>query len=168
MGLIEYCEENANVVIVTQTQKLMLVHSNGPFRTSTVRYTTSGEASLVVVCCINQDTDRLICRLLAIGVQGLPSKDYYLLQEPIEELLKAALYVRKQWLASAQLARERQKRRVAEQTEKCPEECQFMTNWLLQGTGYPALGIYNRLLSSAFSASSCLISSKAFSMSMAC
>jgi hypothetical protein len=54
----------------------------------------------------------------------------------MEELLKAPLYVRKQWLASAQSARERQKRRAAaEQAEKYSEERQFMTNWLLQGTG---------------------------------
>jgi hypothetical protein len=65
-----------------------------------------------------------------MGVQGLPFKDHYLLQAPMEELLKALLRVRKQWLASA---REGQKYRVAEQAEKCPEERQFMTNWLLQG-----------------------------------
>jgi hypothetical protein len=53
----------------------------------------------------------------------------------MEELLKAPLYVHKQWLASAQSARERQKRRVAAQAEKYPEERQFMANWLLRGTG---------------------------------
>jgi hypothetical protein len=66
-----------------------------------------------------------------MGFQELPSKDHYLLQEPMEELLKAPLHVRKQWLASA---RKRQKRRVAEQAEKYPKERQFMVNWLLQGT----------------------------------
>jgi hypothetical protein len=70
-----------------------------------------------------------------MGVQGLPSKNHYLFQEPMEELLKAQLHVRKQWLASAQSARERQKRRIAEQAEKYPEERQFMVNWLLQGAG---------------------------------
>jgi hypothetical protein len=44
----------------------------------------------------------------------------------MEELLEAPLYVRKQWLASAQSARERQKRRVAAQAEKYPEERQFL------------------------------------------
>jgi hypothetical protein len=53
----------------------------------------------------------------------------------MEELLKAQLQVRKQWCASAQSARERQRRRVAEQAEKYPEERQFMVNWLLEGTG---------------------------------
>jgi hypothetical protein len=76
-------------------------------------------------------------------VQGLPSKNHYLFQEPMKELLKAQLHVRKQWLASAQSARERQKRRDAEQAEKYPEERQFMTNLLLQGTRYPAFGIFN-------------------------
>jgi hypothetical protein len=65
----------------------------------------------------------------------------------MEELLKAPLYVRKQWLASAQSARERQKRRVATQAEKYPEERQFMANsasprdWVIP---YPAIGIFNR------------------------
>jgi hypothetical protein len=70
-----------------------------------------------------------------MGVQGLPSNNHFLFQEPMEELLKAPLYVRKQWLALAQSARERQKRRVAAQAEKYPEEGQFMVNWLLRGTG---------------------------------
>jgi hypothetical protein len=39
-----------------------------------------------------------------MGVQGLPSKDHYLLQQLMEELLKALLRFRKQWLASAQSA----------------------------------------------------------------
>jgi hypothetical protein len=69
-----------------------------------------------------------------MGAQGLPSKNHYLFQEPMEELLKAQ-HARKQWLASAQSARERQKRRIAEQAEKYPEERQFMVNWLLQGIG---------------------------------
>jgi hypothetical protein len=56
-------------------------------------------------------------------------------QEPIEELLKVPLYVYKQWLASAQSARERQKRRVTAQAEKYPKERQFMANQLLRGTG---------------------------------
>jgi hypothetical protein len=80
----------------------------------------------------SQDTDRLISRQFAIRVQGLPSKDHYLVQEPMDELLKVPLHIRKQWLASAQSARERQKRRVAEQAKKYPEERQFMANWLLQ------------------------------------
>jgi hypothetical protein len=70
-----------------------------------------------------------------MGVQELPSNNHYIFQEPMEELLKAQLHVRKQWLASAQSARERQKRRDTEQAEKYPEERQFMANWLLQGTG---------------------------------
>jgi hypothetical protein len=70
-----------------------------------------------------------------MGVQGLPSKNDYLFQEPMEELLEAQLHFRKQWLASAQSVQEWQKRRVAEQADKCPKERQFMTNWLLQGTG---------------------------------
>jgi hypothetical protein len=57
-------------------------------------------------------------RKFAMGVQGLPSNNHYLSQEPMEELLKAHLHVRKQWLASAQSARERQKLRVAAQAEK--------------------------------------------------
>jgi hypothetical protein len=61
----------------------------------------------------------------------------------MEDFLKAPLHVLKQWLASAQSAREWKKRRVAEQAEKHPEERQFMANWLLQGT-YPALSIFNR------------------------
>jgi hypothetical protein len=69
-----------------------------------------------------------------MGVQGLPSNDHYLLQEPMEELLKAPLHVRKQWLASAQSARERQKLRVDEKVEKYPEERQSMANRPLQGT----------------------------------
>jgi hypothetical protein len=68
-------------------------------------------------------------------VQGLSSNNHYLFQESMEELLKAQLHVRKQWLASAQSARERQKRPVAEQAEKYPEERQFMANLLLHGTG---------------------------------
>jgi hypothetical protein len=84
---------------------------------------------------LTQDTDRLISRQFAMGVQGLPSNNHYLFQEPMEELLKAQLQVRKQWLVSAQSARERRKRRVAEQAEKYPGERQFMTNWLLEGTG---------------------------------
>jgi hypothetical protein len=70
-----------------------------------------------------------------MGVQGLSSNNHYLFQEPMDELLKAQMHVRKQWLASAQSARERQKRRIAEQAEKYLEERQFMVNWLLQGTG---------------------------------
>jgi hypothetical protein len=62
----------------------------------------------------------LISRQFTMGVQGLPSKNLYLFQEPMEEILKAQLHVRKQWLASVQSARERQKRRVAEQAEKYP------------------------------------------------
>jgi hypothetical protein len=92
---------------------------------------------------ITQDTDRRIIRQFAMGVQGLPSKYHYLLQEPVEELLKAPLHVLKQWLASAQSTREREKRRVAEQAEKHPEKRQFMANWLHQGT-YPAFSIFNR------------------------
>jgi hypothetical protein len=84
---------------------------------------------------ITQDTDRLISRQFAMGVQGLPSNSHYLFQEPMGELLKASLYVRKQWLASTQLARERQKRWVTAQAEKYPKERQFMENWLLRGTG---------------------------------
>jgi hypothetical protein len=61
-----------------------------------------------------------------MGVQGLPFTDHYLFQEPIEELLKAPLRARKQWLALAQSAREWQKRRLAEQAENYPEERQFM------------------------------------------
>jgi hypothetical protein len=41
---------------------------------------------------------------LEMGVQGLPSNNYYLFQEPMEELLKAQLHVPKQWLASTQSA----------------------------------------------------------------
>jgi hypothetical protein len=74
---------------------------------------------------ITQDTHRLISRQFAMGVQGLPSNNHFLFQETMEELLTAPLYVRKQWLASA---RERQKRRVASQAEKYPEEHQFMAN----------------------------------------
>jgi hypothetical protein len=84
---------------------------------------------------LTHDTDRLISREYVMGVQGLPSNNHFLFQEPIEELLKAPLYVRKQWLASGQSARERQKRRVAAQAEKYPEERQFMANCLLRGTG---------------------------------
>jgi hypothetical protein len=84
---------------------------------------------------LSHDTDRLISRQFAMGVQGLPSNNHFLFQEPMEELLKAPLYVRKQWLALAQSARERQKRRVAAQAEKYPEERQSMANWLLRGTG---------------------------------
>jgi hypothetical protein len=76
---------------------------------------------------IMQDSDRLISRQFAMGVvQGLPSKDHYLLhllQKPMEELLKAPLHAHEQWLASAQ----------SEQAEKYPEERQVMANWLLQG-----------------------------------
>jgi hypothetical protein len=42
---------------------------------------------------ITQDTDRLISRQFAMRVQGLPSNNHYLLQEPMEELLKAQLHV---------------------------------------------------------------------------
>jgi hypothetical protein len=76
-----------------------------------------------------------------MGAQGLPSKNHYIFQEPMEELLQAQLHIHKQWLGSAQSAREQQKRRIAEQAEKYPEERQFMTNWLLQG--YPAFDIFN-------------------------
>jgi hypothetical protein len=62
---------------------------------------------------LTQDTDRLISRQFTMRVEGLPSNNHFLFQEPMKKLLKAPLYVRKQWLASAQSARERQKRRVA-------------------------------------------------------
>jgi hypothetical protein len=74
------------------------------------------------------DTDRLISRQFAMGVQGFPSNNHFIFQKPMEELLKAPLYIRKQWLASAQSARERQKRQVAAQAEKYPEERQVMEN----------------------------------------
>jgi hypothetical protein len=53
----------------------------------------------------------------------------------MEELLKAQLHVRKQWLASAQSARERQKRRDTEQAEKYPEERQFIEIGFSKGLG---------------------------------
>jgi hypothetical protein len=49
---------------------------------------------------ITYETDRLGSRQFAIAVQELPSTDHYLFQEPIKELLKAPMYVHKQWLAS--------------------------------------------------------------------
>jgi hypothetical protein len=57
---------------------------------------------------ITQETDRLITWQFAMGMQGASSNNHYLFQEAIEELLKAQLYVREQWLASTQSARERQ------------------------------------------------------------
>jgi hypothetical protein len=86
---------------------------------------------------ITYDTDRRISGQFAMGVQGLPSH-HYLFQEPMEELLKAPLCVRKQPLASCQSARERQTRQVAEQSEKYPEERQFAPP-----REYPAFRIFS-------------------------
>jgi hypothetical protein len=91
-------------------------------------------------------TDRLISRQFAMGIQGLPSKDHYLFQEPMGELLEAPPHVRKQWLASDQPARERQQHASREVSRGTPihDKLASPRDWVIPSIWYFQSSVHYR------------------------